>query len=62
MRLSVVKQSFFGSPGQYGRLVTRANWLFSLSARETSSGNLNLIINLLELTSREMEAPSNGLL
>ena len=26
MRLSVVKQSFFGPPGQYGRLVTRANW------------------------------------
>ena len=25
MRLSVVKQSFFGPPGQYGRLVTRAN-------------------------------------
>ena len=25
MRLSVVKQSFFGSWGQYGRLVTRAN-------------------------------------
>ena len=24
-RLSVVKQSFFGPPGQYGRLVTRAN-------------------------------------
>ena len=26
MRLSVVKQSFFGPPGQYGRLVTRANY------------------------------------
>ena len=26
MRLSVVKQSFFGLPGQYGRLVTRANF------------------------------------
>ena len=26
-RLSVVKQSFFGPPGQYGRLVTRANML-----------------------------------
>ena len=25
MRLSVVKQRFFGPPGQYGRLVTRAN-------------------------------------
>ena len=25
MRLSVVKQSFFGPPGQYGRLVTRVN-------------------------------------
>ena len=25
MRLSVVKQSFFGPPGQYGRLVTWAN-------------------------------------
>ena len=25
-RLSVVKQSFFGLPGQYGRHVTRANW------------------------------------
>ena len=25
MRLSVVKQSFFGPPGQYGLLVTRAN-------------------------------------
>ena len=25
MRLSVVKQSFFGPPRQYGRLVTRAN-------------------------------------
>ena len=25
IRLSVVKQSFFGPPGQYGRLVTRAN-------------------------------------
>ena len=25
MRLSVVKQSFFGPPGQYDRLVTRAN-------------------------------------
>ena len=25
MRLRVVKQSFFGPPGQYGRLVTRAN-------------------------------------
>ena len=25
MRFSVVKQSFFGPPGQYGRLVTRAN-------------------------------------
>ena len=25
MRLSVVKQSFFGPQGQYGRLVTRAN-------------------------------------
>ena len=25
MRLSVVKQSFFGPPGQYGRLATRAN-------------------------------------
>ena len=25
MRLSVVKQSFFGPPGQYGRLVTKAN-------------------------------------
>ena len=25
MRPSVVKQSFFGPPGQYGRLVTRAN-------------------------------------
>ena len=25
MRLSVVKQSFLGPPGQYGRLVTRAN-------------------------------------
>ena len=26
IRLSVVKQSFFGPPGQYGRLVTRANY------------------------------------
>ena len=26
MRLSVVKQSFFGPPGQYDRLVTRAKW------------------------------------
>ena len=26
MRLSVVKQSFFGPPGQYGRLVSRANY------------------------------------
>ena len=25
--LSVVKESFFGPPGQYGRLVTRANSL-----------------------------------
>ena len=25
VRLSVVKQSFFGLPGQYGRRVTRAN-------------------------------------
>jgi len=24
-RLSVVKQSFFGLPGQYGRRVTKAN-------------------------------------
>ena len=29
MRLSVVKQSFFGPPGQYGRLVTRANQIQS---------------------------------
>ena len=28
MRLSVVKQSFFGPPGQYGRLVTRATCSF----------------------------------
>ena len=27
MRLSVVKESFFGPPGQYGRRVTRANWI-----------------------------------
>ena len=27
MKLSVVKQSFFGRQGQYGRLVTRANKL-----------------------------------
>ena len=27
MRLSVVKKSFFGPPGQYGRRVTRANWI-----------------------------------
>ena len=26
MRLGVVKQSFLGPPGQYGRRVTRANW------------------------------------
>ena len=31
MRLSVVKQSFFGPPGQYGRLVTKANSLSSWS-------------------------------
>ena len=40
MRLSVVKQSFFGPPGQYGRLVTRANaaqfWV--------STGRLNLLV------------------
>jgi len=24
----VVKQSFFGLPGQYGRRVTKANWAF----------------------------------
>ena len=30
MRLSLVKQSFFGSSGQYGRLVTRANYIIEL--------------------------------
>ena len=29
MRLIVVKQSFFAPPGQYGRLVTRANRVIS---------------------------------
>ena len=28
-RLSVVKQSFFGLPGQYGRRVTKANYHIS---------------------------------
>ena len=29
-RLSEVKQSFFGLPGQYGRRVTRANSIFTV--------------------------------
>ena len=37
-RLSVVKQSSFGLPGQYGRRVTRAN--------DTITGDLPCITNL----------------
>ena len=38
MRLSVVKQSFFGPPGQYGRLVTRANRAFPSSLQPLFHG------------------------
>ena len=37
-RLGVVKQSFFGLPGQYGRRVTRANDS-SFARRGSTSGN-----------------------
>ena len=56
MRLSVVKQSFFGPPGQYGRLVTRANYpqivrqevLFAINCvnnkmRETLVGHIRFL-------------------
>ena len=39
MRLSVVKQSFFGHQGQYGRLVTRANSSPSLWLRTKNGTN-----------------------
>ena len=42
MRLSVVKQSFFGPPGQYGRLVTRANNT-ALMAREIAQTHLDVV-------------------
>jgi len=38
-RLSVVKQSFFGLPGQYGRRVTRVNWGFSGLMKQTTEMN-----------------------
>ena len=41
MRLSVVKQSFFGPPGQYGRFVTRANSSFSISFSVDAYAHLN---------------------
>ena len=41
MRPSVVKQSFFGPPGQYGRLVTRANY---------ASSFLNFCLYLLDMS------------
>ena len=42
MRLSVVKQSCFGPPGQYGRLVTRANNT-ALMAREIAQTHLDVV-------------------
>ena len=35
MRLSVVKQSFFDPPGQYGRRVTRVNGLLTIDSEAT---------------------------
>ena len=36
MKLSVIKQSFFGPPGQYGRLVTRAHCIHTFKQIDTS--------------------------
>ena len=48
MRLSVVKQSLFGPPGQYGRLVTRANIPTKLWKLSTPrAGNLVQVLGLL---------------
>ena len=39
MRLSVVKQSFFGPPGQYGRLVRSANVIVQLAFESYNFGS-----------------------
>ena len=47
-RLSVVKQSFFGPPGQYGRLVTRANWPAKWPAQQMTLNELTITSWLAE--------------
>ena len=51
MRLGVVKQSFFGLPGQYGRRVTKANMGDSLSHLD------NLLIPVIASSDRNLVRP-----
>ena len=48
MRLSVVKQSFFGPPGQYGRPVTRAN--------RPLASRVHFLANLFQCVHRDLAA------
>ena len=47
MRLSVVKQSFFGPPGKYGRRVTRVNSERLYNEADTNYG-ITLILSFNE--------------
>ena len=51
VRLGVVKQSFFGLPGQYGRRVTKANMGDSLSHLD------NLLIPVIASSDRNLVRP-----
>ena len=55
MRLSVVKQSFFGPPGQYGCLVTRANY-------ETDQTSLGWFKTYLSVRTQKCSVNGHGLM
>ena len=61
MRLSVVKQSFFGPPGQYGHLVARAN-LSSISTELKFLLGVCMFVNKLSITPKLKAARKKCLL